>query len=118
MLPMLQLRQFEALRAESDTARQRLQEFAAVEADKAAMARQLDALRAEHEGARVQVVRLAKELARLRQEERERASREMEKLKVEYLAREEKYVLDGDRATLRDIRQQLENLSRTGSDEL
>ncbi len=65
------------------------------------------------ETTRVQMIRLAKELARMRQEERERSQRDLEKLRVEYLAREGRYVLDGDRATLRDIRQQLENLSHT-----
>ena len=81
------------------------------------MSRHIEELRADvksAEGARdktrAQMVRLARELARMRQEERERSQREMEKLKVEYLARENRYVVDGERATLRDIRRQLDTL--------
>ena len=54
------------------------------------------------------MIRLAKELARMRQEERERSQKELAKLQVEYLAKEGRYVLDGERATLREIRQQLD----------
>lgn len=89
--------------------------LAVMEAEKASVLRDVDKLRqdvrdseAAREASKVQMVRLAKELARLRQEERERSQKELAKLQVEYLAKEGRYVLDGERDTLRDIRHQLD----------
>lgn len=58
----------------------------------------------------MQVLRLAKEVARLRAAERDRATAEAQRLRVAYLAQEERYVLEGDRAALRDIRRQVDSL--------
>lgn len=38
------------------------------------------------------------------------ARREMEQLRLEYLAREERFMLDGDRNELRTIKQELDEL--------
>jgi hypothetical protein len=83
--------------------------------------RQIDSLKQDlreqdiaKETTRVQMIRLAKELARMRQDERERSQKELAKLQVEYLAREGRYVLDGERETLKDIRQQLDQVIHSG----
>ena len=59
---------------------------------------------------RAQVFVLAREVSKYRAKERDAAEQELARLRVEYLAREERYVLDDDRATLRKIRQQLHQL--------
>lgn len=65
-------------------------------------------LREQLGSARVQALRLAREVAKLRAEARDREAAEAERLRVAWLAREERLVLDGDRAALRDIRRQVE----------
>eukprot|EP01138_Halocafeteria_seosinensis_P003192 gb/GECG01003266.1/.p1 GENE.gb/GECG01003266.1/~~gb/GECG01003266.1/.p1 ORF type:complete len:1441 (+),score=250.00 gb/GECG01003266.1/:1-4323(+) len=69
---------------------------------------------------RAQVFVLAREVSKYRAKEREAAEQELARLRVEYLAREERYVLDDDRATLRKIREQLhqvqdEDIDQSGS---
>jgi len=63
------------------------------------------------EEARAQVLRLAKEVARLRDEARAREEAETQRLRVAFLAAEERYVLEGDRAALREIRRQVSDLA-------
>jgi hypothetical protein len=62
------------------------------------------------EEARVQVLRLAKEISRLRDEIRAREVQEAQRLKVAFLAAEERYVLEGDRAALQEIRDKVDEL--------
>ena len=54
------------------------------------------------------VERLAYELKRLRREQRVKAERGVEQLRLQYLAREERLVLDGDRQQLADIKRDLD----------
>jgi hypothetical protein len=56
---------------------------------------------------RAQVLRLAKEVQRLREREREAAARELQQLRVEFLAREQRFALDGDLRRLRSIRERV-----------
>lgn len=60
--------------------------------------------------ARVQVLRLAKEIQRLRAEAAAHERLEQERLRVNWLSREERYVLDGDRSALREIRRQADQI--------
>lgn len=61
----------------------------------------------EKEHFRAQVHRLALALKRERERSSVAARQELEQLRLEFLAREERYVLDGDREQLRSIRQEL-----------
>ena len=54
--------------------------------------------------------RLALALKREREKSSTLARQELEQLRLEFLAREERYVLDGDRDELRTIRHELANL--------
>jgi len=54
--------------------------------------------------------RLAIALKREREKSNVLARQELEQLRLEFLAREERYVLDGDREELRNIRHELANL--------
>ncbi|KAG5185163.1 hypothetical protein JKP88DRAFT_313061 [Tribonema minus] len=54
--------------------------------------------------------RLARALRRSREKIAGAARAELESLRVEYLAREQRFVLDGDRGELRDIKRELEEL--------
>jgi len=64
----------------------------------------------EKEHYRSQMHRLAIALKREREKSNVLARQELEQLRLEFLAREERYVLDGDREELRNIRHELANL--------
>ena len=59
-----------------------------------------------------QLGRLVRELQAMRREQRIVAERNMEQLRLQYIAREERYVLDGDRQELRSIKNELDDLRR------
>lgn len=59
-----------------------------------------------------QLGRLVRELQAVRREQRLVAERNMEQLRLQYIAREERYVLDGDRQELRSIKNELDDLKR------
>lgn len=65
---------------------------------------------ARHDKCRVQLVRVARELQRSREAQKRRAENDLQKLRVEYLAQEQRGTMSSDRATLRDIRRELESL--------
>ena len=64
----------------------------------------------EKEHFRSQMHRLALALKREREKSNTLARQELEQLRLEFLAREERYVLDGDREELRTIRHELASL--------
>lgn len=64
----------------------------------------------EKEKVKAQLVQVARELQRQMHANNARAERELDNLRLEYLAREERYVLDGDRKQLMDLRQELNEL--------
>ena len=64
----------------------------------------------EREHFRAQMHRLATALKTERERSSVIARQELEQLRLEFLAREERYVLDGDRAALGDIRRELQEL--------
>jgi len=66
----------------------------------------------EKEQFKAQMHRLAVALQRERQKSSVVARQELEQLRLEFLAREERYVLDGDRDELRSIRQQLSSIAK------
>lgn len=69
----------------------------------------------EKEHFRSQMHRLALALKREREKSSTLARQELEQLRLEFLAREERYVLDGDREELRTIRNELASLrAQTG----
>lgn len=69
----------------------------------------------EKEHFRSQMHRLALALKREREKSATIARQELEQLRLEFLAREERYILDGDRDELRSIRYELANLrAQTG----
>ncbi len=68
----------------------------------------------EKEHYRAQMHRLAMALKREREKSSTLARQELEQLRLEFLAREERYVLDGDREELRTIRHELAAL-RSGA---
>ena len=59
-----------------------------------------------------QLGRLVRELQAMRREQRLVQERNMEQLRLQYIAREERYVLDGDRQELRSIKNELDDLKR------
>ncbi|DBA04447.1 TPA: hypothetical protein N0F65_010043 [Lagenidium giganteum] len=64
-------------------------------------------------------LQLDQAIDRLRAEKKKyeaRSAEELEKLRLKYVAREEKYVLDGDREELRAIKRQLDELRRVSLD--
>jgi hypothetical protein len=70
----------------------------------------------EKEHFRSQMHRLALALKREREKSATIARQELEQLRLEFLAREERYILDGDRDELRSIRYELANLrAQTGT---
>eukprot|EP00605_Chrysophyceae_sp_TOSAG23-4_P002988 GSChrysophyteH1.ASY1.ANO1.3291.1 assembled CDS len=68
----------------------------------------------EKEHYRSQMHRLALALKREREKSNTMARQELEQLRLEFLAREERYVLDGDREELRTIRHELASLRSGG----
>lgn len=64
----------------------------------------------EKEHYRAQLQRVALALKREREKNSVMARQELEQLRLEFLAREERYVLDGDREELRSIREELSHL--------
>ncbi|CAN0389701.1 unnamed protein product, partial [Ectocarpus sp. 13 AM-2016] len=64
----------------------------------------------EKEEYRANIHKLARALRRHQERETTCARREMEQLRLEYLAREERFMLDGDRNELRTIKQELDEL--------
>ena len=66
----------------------------------------------EKEQYRAQVHLLARALRREQEKQEAMARAETEQLRVEYLAREEKFVLDGDRQQLQGIKEELDRLRR------
>ncbi|CAN0310708.1 unnamed protein product, partial [Ectocarpus sp. 12 AP-2014] len=64
----------------------------------------------EKEEYRANIHKLARALRRHEERETTCARREMEQLRLEYLAREERFMLDGDRNELRTIKQELDEL--------
>ncbi|GBG26635.1 Centrosomal protein of 120 kDa [Hondaea fermentalgiana] len=64
----------------------------------------------EKETIKAQLVQVARELQRQMHANSSRAERELDNLRLEYLAREERFVLDGDRKQLMDLRQELNEL--------
>lgn len=67
----------------------------------------------EKEHYRSQMHRLALALKTERERSSVVARQELEQLRLEFLAREERYILDGDRAALGDIRKEVEELRKT-----
>jgi hypothetical protein len=59
-----------------------------------------------------QLGRLVRELQAMRREQRSVQERNMEQLRLQYIAREERYILDGDRMELRNIKNELDDLKR------
>lgn len=76
----------------------------------AALEKELEAAQAACRTARAQALRLAREVQRLREAERLAAAQEVSKLRVEYLAREQRFAMEGDLARLRSIRRRVEAL--------
>eukprot|EP00516_Mucochytrium_quahogii_P007820 CAMPEP_0203765078 /NCGR_PEP_ID=MMETSP0098-20131031/18216_1 /ASSEMBLY_ACC=CAM_ASM_000208 /TAXON_ID=96639 /ORGANISM=" , Strain NY0313808BC1" /LENGTH=1112 /DNA_ID=CAMNT_0050661297 /DNA_START=206 /DNA_END=3541 /DNA_ORIENTATION=+ len=62
------------------------------------------------ESLKAQLVQAARELERMRKAETHKAERQLDKLRLEYLAREERFVLDGDRQQLQEMRDELREL--------
>jgi|EP00945_MAST-04E_sp_MAST-4E-sp1_P005223 hypothetical protein len=61
---------------------------------------------------RSQLSRVVKELQAERRAKREASEKGLEQLRLQYLAREERYILDGDRQELRSIKDELDSLRR------
>jgi len=115
------LREFQEYRAaQVDTPEAVLRDrISALEGERVALTRELSAAKAATKDAldgnatlRAQIYRLARELQRARGRERAAAEADLEKMRVEYLAREERYVLADERSKLRGIRAQLDDLRR------
>lgn len=70
----------------------------------------------EKEHFRAQMYRLASALKKERERGSATARQELEQLRLEFLSREERYVLDGDREELRNIRKELSQLRFSSSD--
>jgi len=66
----------------------------------------------EKEHYRAQMHRLALALKTERDRSSDVARQELEQLRLEFLAREERYILDGDRAALGDIRKEIDQLRK------
>jgi hypothetical protein len=93
------------------------EEIAALKGNVSELEKQKMAKERECENAEANVAKMKMQLEQLSsllmQEKRKHEARavdELEKLRVKYIAREEKYVLDGDRDELRAIKQQLDDL--------
>ncbi|KAJ1462376.1 hypothetical protein M885DRAFT_456030 [Pelagophyceae sp. CCMP2097] len=71
---------------------------------------------AERERLRAHVHRLAKALQTAKDEAHDKARRDLDELRLEYRGREEKFVLDGDRRELRNIKDELEGLRKLAVD--
>lgn len=93
-------------KAESSDLRARLERGNAETAD----------ARAERERLRAHVHRLARALQRARDENRDAARRDLDALRLEYKGREERFVLDGDRRQLKQIKEELDALRRNASE--
>ena len=98
------------------------QEIAKLMGEKAELQVRVEHERAEREAEsraksviKAQLFKVAKELQRLQRQDSRRAERALENLRLEYLAREERYVLDGDRNELRSIRADLDHLRRASA---
>ncbi|KAL8008271.1 putative centrosomal protein of 120kDa [Plasmopara halstedii] len=72
--------------------------------------RECEGATASVEKMKAQLDQMANLLTREKKKHEARVVDELEKLRVKYVAREEKYVLDGDRDELRAIKQQLDEL--------
>jgi len=62
------------------------------------------------ENVKAQLVHVSKELQRLERSHNTKAERQLDQLRLEYLAREERYILDGDRKQLQDMKSELNEL--------
>jgi hypothetical protein len=67
----------------------------------------------QREEFRAHIHKLGRALRKHQEKDAAAARRELEQLRLEYLAREERYMLDGDRDELRSIRNELEELRMT-----
>ncbi|KAE8910565.1 hypothetical protein PF003_g5489 [Phytophthora fragariae] len=83
---------------------------AELEKQKMVKERECEVAEANVQKMRIQLEHVASLLAQEKKKHEARVVDELEKLRVKYIAREEKYVLDGDRDELRAIKQQLDNL--------
>ncbi|GAB9464886.1 Zinc finger, c2h2 [Globisporangium polare] len=81
-----------------------------VEKQKMQQEREKDAAEAHVATLKLQLEKLAKLVQQEKKKNETRVAEELEKLRVKYVAREEKYVLDGDREELRAIKKQLDEL--------
>jgi len=97
-------------------------EVARLQGEKADVASRLERERAdknqallEKEQYRAHVHHLARALKREQEKQSTQARHAVEQLRVEYLAREEKFVLDGDRQELRNIKRELDELRHTSN---
>ncbi|CAM9315454.1 unnamed protein product [Phaeothamnion confervicola] len=68
----------------------------------------------EREECRAHVHRLAAALKRQQRKEASAARRQLEQMRLEYLAREQRFALDGDRGELRTIKRELDELRHVG----
>ena len=115
------MREFQEYRAaQVDTPEAVLRDrISALEGERVALTREVQSEKAAAKDARAsaatlraQMYRLARELQRSREKERAAAEADLEKLRVEYLAREERYVLADERQQLRSIHDRLAQLRR------
>lgn len=81
-----------------------------LERQKMAQEKAREAAETQIEKLNAQVNKMTRLLHAEKHKNEARAVEEVEKLRVKYLAREEKYILDGDREELRAIKKQLETL--------
>lgn len=81
-----------------------------LEKQKLLKAHECEAAKASVEKMKAQLDQMAGLLTREKKKHEARVVDELEKLRVKYIAREEKYVLDGDRDELRAIKKQLDDL--------
>ena len=95
------------------------QEIARLMGENAALQVRVERERAERDAEaraksilKAQLFSVAKELQRLQRADSRQAERALENLRLEYMAREEKYILDGDRDELKSIKSDLEELRR------
>ncbi|KAL3673396.1 hypothetical protein V7S43_001109 [Phytophthora oleae] len=83
---------------------------AELEKQKMATERECERAEANVERMKVQLEHVTSLLSQEKKKHEAQVVDELEKLRVKYIAREEKYVLDGDRDELRAIKKQLDNL--------
>ncbi|GMF33528.1 unnamed protein product [Phytophthora lilii] len=83
---------------------------AELEKQKMAKDRECEVAEANVQKLKIQLDQMANLLTQEKKKHEARVVDELEKLRVKYIAREEKYVLDGDRDELRAIKKQLDDL--------